>query len=663
MKRRALLFFVALSTSSSSFRQSIRWRSTDFRGISSIGAPFSPIHPSNEMSEDYFHECNRFLTIRVQKDGTNAPLSKKGPVQWKCCRCNQWSLVGYKKCIHCKAEAHHSHRQAFAPVRQVVVFSGPWVCEECGMENPKAPTQASNPTLSRTKFFCSGCGSPFNGVKVWTCPTCYSLNARGSAQCSTCFQDRPISWNCSKCNKQLSIFTCRCSACNYEAPSQKTKGTQSCTNCGTLNDSRSELCETCVAPLDNLQSMFCARNDTYKKQPKTPFLEENKADSPCEPERKETKIDSSPDASHSNSLLNGAWWCRNCNIVLRRNATFCDICLQSRGGSSNSLAQPPVTTFPGDWQCPYCRQFRRVNTTICCGKPRVCPTGYWLCQKCCSTNRNERQQCLGCACSPPDKVWKCTTCGSSNEVDSFLCGTCYSPHPVLWSCAGCMKSNHYTVSTCECGMRRILPPNPIICSVCGAPNAPPRKSCFRCRGRLVSGRWICSECHNETNSRTSMRCELCRTPRKFNMAQITWVCDVCSTAIDSGGDLPVRLQCPKCNSMFTDYCLKFPSRWVCKKCKLEGNRSTSPNCMECGQRRKLSPFTCPAVCPHCFNRVVLDEREECSSCCESLSALLTEPGELVQGMKELSGNSRVQFEPTELVGEKGNSYWEEEMSI
>lgn len=334
----------------------------------------------------------------------------------------------------------------------------------------------------------------------------------------------------------------------------------------------------------------------------------------------------------------GSWWCPQCNVILRRNALFCDICLRSRSlsentspiGSSGTQSAPKVA--PGDWQCPYCRKFSSVNSGACCGTPREAPEGYWICSWCSSTNRNARERCLGCGNFPPAIKWKCDICGGLNPTDIFYCETCASAHPFLWGCSLCGAHYHHNITKCRCGGTNPEPPIVLSCPICAAPNREMRKSCFRCRARLSSDEWKCPECHH-SNRRNVHRCFHCSTPRFFNMNEVTWVCDVCSTAVASGGDLPERKYCPKCNSFRTSHCLAFPSRWACRHCNLQANRTTSPKCIDCGAKRRASPFRSSVMCPHCFVETLMNEDEKCSHCKESLSDVLSEAGKQVQGMK------------------------------
>lgn len=602
---------------------------------------------AKSISWEYITESNSFVCVRRQPSSSvNSPFE----VEWKCCRCQNFNRVGAKKCIHCKSDATESYRTKFPPSRLITLFPPTWICDECGNRNtssqhpslPESSSILSERLSQRSKFFCAKCQSPFKGVRKWACSSCDCINSRASNQCSSCFRERPPGWVCKQCSEASnSIFTLQCRVCKSFRPSRCSEGIQKCTLCGEVNDVRSELCEYCVAPLQALQSFFSSPAQLEgSKMPATGAALQKEVKTPSNTFCEEMSLLQSTDTVIDEPMVqDGSWWCPKCNIILRRNATFCDICLTPRGetptSSNSKRAGTPLSrqTQAGDWQCPYCRQLNEMRVKSCCGKERECPVGYWLCFHCSSVNRNERHLCLGCGREPSETTWNCKVCRTSNNVHVFSCVTCASPHPLLWACSACGKTYHYSFLKCHCGMPRPDPPVPVVCPLCGAPNAEKRKSCFRCRGRLFSHQWKCSECRYEKNARALYRCERCFSPRPFSMEEITWVCDVCSTAVDSGGDLPERFQCPKCNSPYTTHCLKFPARWICKGCRLQANRSTSPTCMECGQRRSLTPFKCPAVCPHCFQDTVLTEKEMCSLCEGSLSALLSAPGEVVQGME------------------------------
>lgn len=538
-------------------------------------------------------------------------------IEWKCCMCSTFTGINERVCGKCQANCSKSFRSAFPPSRLVALFPPIWVCEQCETEN-----RSDGAVDSRAKLLCTKCRSPFPGVREWYCPSCHQLNSLGSKQCTSCFLNRPVSWSCDACGKdKLSVFVHTCSSCATKRRTEDGSSIVKCPFCHAINDFRAELCERCVAPL---------HASTHSKF-KSKLVEKKEAVHPLAT----TSTNMQPhltQADRSNES-SGSWWCAHCNIELRRNCTFCDVCLRPRSNSVSHTLPPSQPASRGEWQCPHCRKLCGNDTRECCGQARKIPVGYWFCATCLSTNKNGRPACIGCGGPPPSESWECSLCSKPNDASTFVCSTCSSPHPLLWCCSACQVCHHVSVSACECGGRKPSPPIPLLCRICEAPNAPDRRACFRCRCRLSSDAWNCSLCGFEKNSRTALRCKQCLSPRHFHMGEVTWVCDVCNTPVASGGDLPERKKCPKCGYLYTSHCVTFPTRWICKQCKL-CNRSTASSCVECGQKRLLPPFKSPVVCMNCFQETTLSETEECVHCHASLSPFLDASGAFVRDMEE-----------------------------
>ncbi|RNF05157.1 hypothetical protein TraAM80_04718 [Trypanosoma rangeli] len=114
-------------------------------------------------------------------------------------------------------------------------------------------------------------------------------------------------------------------------------------------------------------------------------------------------------------------------------------------------------------------------------------------------------------------------------------------------------------------------------------------------------------------------------PREYNMKEVTWICDVCDTAVATGGALPERTQCPRCCSERTDRSLCLPSRWRCQGCGVV-NVYALPTCLECGVKRVLEHLHTRITCSSCFRVTFLTEQEQCSKCGANLSSIINEAG-------------------------------------
>lgn len=586
---------------------------------------------------------------------------------------------GVSACGSCAASATLSYRTAKPPVRHVALMPTSWVCTECFHTNDttssksrtpaNAASAASAPADLRRKFWCEGCKKPFPGVQDWTCPVCHHLSPRAATQCPTCFSQRPVRWTCRGCqHSENSVFSLRCSRCGHNRPSRHSNAVCCCPACGTLNDVRWELCATCMAPLEvggrasptadadaaapavkpeaatatavssrpeghnGLRGAWKAMADPLRRDARgflrsrtvegaQPLLLSPQPTSETEPGR---ASDSSVAAVAVAArrvrvpmpLLDNAWCCLTCNVPQRRNASFCDICLGSRDAMRRQLygasekaegsaaaahgaatgASVPLTA-DGDWRCPYCSQLRGVEVRECCGHAREVPPGYWLCEQCSSTNLNARPVCLGCGHARSLVApWSCAACAHRNIAEAVVCGQC-----------GLSRDANASQSTTASSVE---------CPVCAAPNLAERLSCYRCRARLRDVEWTCHACGHGNRDRFTAKCVECAAFRTFDLSQEVWVCEVCSTGVYSGGDLPVRTTCPKCEAPRAPAAPHFPARWRCT-CGMY-NRARVAECPECGTQRRLPTLDTVVSCPSCFRDTKLDVAETCSHCGGSL---------------------------------------------
>ncbi|XQJ31601.1 putative RanGDP binding protein [Leishmania guyanensis] len=667
-------------------------------GISGLPLPVDESVAFVTDSRTHNAAAEPFATIRRGECGENVPRA----LEWLCAACRTYnSLTSSSATCHmCKASATISYRSAFPPLRHVAIMPTTWLCQHCSHTNDQASASAQPKTdraivawRQRAKFMCDQCGAPFGGVQNWVCPTCGHFCPRAATQCPSCFAGRPLSWtcHCCECGVQNSIFSLKCRGCGHEQQQQFSNSVVRCPTCRDWNDVRWELCATCCAPLDALAlargkspgsteatlttpprsesahvdtaSMELAPDSAGMLHSKTVvkaagLLQDvrppgtataaggslHDADDP-------TLLSPSPSSSpkHKNEeqlrvaakLPDNAWWCYTCNVMHRRNVTFCDICLQPRDAmrvrskseltalrassifptaevASTTCSSDPATlkdgadvtvmpvTSEGDWQCPYCRKLLRVSQQECCGHRREVPYGYWLCDHCCSTNRHDRSVCLGCGEQQKHVCpWTCQECEWRNDATNVVCLQCGVPR------AACTMADRGTpVSSSSDSSTTIA------CAVCGAPNHFEKSACYRCRARLRDVEWTCDACGHGHRTRNASRCEECGAMRQFDLREEVWLCEVCSTPVFSGGEIPVRTHCPKCNAQRALTATHYPSRWKCT-CGLF-NRSRVTECPECGARRRLESLDTTATCPRCFRDTPIDVRETCMYCSASL---------------------------------------------
>ncbi|KAG5464702.1 hypothetical protein LSCM4_00143 [Leishmania orientalis] len=641
-----------------------------------------------------------FTSIRRAEQHNDVPRS----LEWLCCACGTYSSLASSPaaCRKCKASAAASYRSALPPMRQVPVMPAMWVCQRCSHTNhhvsgPAPPTEdrAISARAQRQKFICGQCSAPFGGVQNWVCPACDHFCPRAATQCPSCFADRPLSWTCDCCESDLpnSVFAVKCRGCGHERRRKYSNSVVRCPGCRDWNDVRWEICATCMAPLDSFALSREDKDSSKQAALTAPPLSESRRAGTIGAEL----VPNSAGVLHSKTVVNAAalleaaraletaagagglrrgneetasvvpssppppapgdeerprvamrlpdnaWWCFNCNVVHRRNVTFCDICLQPRDvmdlrnktelaamQASSSLPKAEVTvlnsadvaslkgasgvtivpaTVEGDWQCPYCRKLRCVTQHDCCGHRREVPHGYWLCDRCCSTNRLDRECCLGCG-ERQERVcpWTCPECAWCNDAGNTVCLQCGVPNaPGAAAGSGPTASGGGDVSTS------------IACTVCSAPNHFEKSACYRCRARLRDVEWRCDACGHGHGHRTrsALRCEQCGGIRQFDLREEVWLCEVCSTPVFSGGEIPVRTHCPKCNAQRAPTATHYPSRWKCK-CGLF-NRSRVTECLECGARRRFESLDTIATCPRCFRDTPMDFHETCTHCRASLA--------------------------------------------
>ncbi|EPY17246.1 hypothetical protein STCU_10732 [Strigomonas culicis] len=635
----------------------------------------TPSRAANKRFELYARVRN---TMQIGEGG-----QQEFAVEWMCVNCLTFNYAGRASCRRCNAPSAASHRSARPPARQVSVFPSLWLCDTCGHTTDVAKSKeetapADRELSSRSKFFCSHCKTPFGGLRDWYCAACSHLNPLAAVQCATCLTERTPSWTCAGCGSgRNSIFRTECIDCGQERPRKRSDSIVHCPNCKAWNDVRWEICSCCVRPLPMMQE--CAgRGDATLYAASPPLLKaraaREKSDTPPPPaqpreegrEQSEAKttataesggetpatstyvhprasVKVAPPAGVPGSEVEGSWWCCRCNVLLRRNTSFCDICLRPRQvaqlpdrppSESGGVPAPPRRGEPqaGDWLCPYCRQLRSVQTRRCCSHEREVPQGYWLCPTCCSTNRRDRRTCVGCGAVPHFDKWVCTICNGKNKSGEIRCATCAVPQDHFWTCALCGQREHFTQSSCTaCGGARPATEESIhICSVCHAANGASRVTCFRCRERLGDDKWECVRCGSR-NERGVLLCDACTAPRPYDFNEVSWVCKICSNVMVNRPGKEEFSRCTLCATERQADCFTFPTRWRCPRCDA-GNAAYLEHCQYCaGQAgggvsspRVMAELQACVTCTHCCRDTTLDGREQCEHCHGSLRVLFTE---------------------------------------
>ncbi|KPI84068.1 hypothetical protein ABL78_6871 [Leptomonas seymouri] len=657
---------------------------TDSRSLHAAAEPFSEIRRTPTSPLAVASCANSFLGVVHY-------------LQWNCLQCQAYNSFSGSEdaCRSCSAPAAASHKVMKPPVRHVTLMPQLWMCTHCTHINDTASASPQNaaPREQRSKFLCSLCSSPFSGVQAWTCPQCAHRCPRAAAQCPTCFLQRPVQWTCPACkHHKNSVFSLCCRQCKLERQTRYSNSIVRCEFCGDWNDVRWELCATCLAPTASTSDKTAlpsragggegapdgqielrerwARVAGFPVRDSKGFLHSKTVEGAHQhvsPDRTEdatrnvvgetpsesasvsvSKADATPLRRKRSTmrLLDRAWWCSTCNVPQRRNASFCDICLQSRDHlqrvqcehlerlKADGLANPVATgtattdglsvipaTADGDWRCPYCCALHAVEERQCCGHQREVPPGYWLCDECGSTNRHDRMTCLGCG-QAQERVcpWTCAECAYRNAADAVICGQCGIPRKILVHSDSPDAEGTARASVPRDNVRASAAdasPTSVVCSVCAAPNLAERMACYRCRARLQDFEWSCQACGHGQHDRQATRCSHCKAFRTFDLSEEVWVCEVCCTGVYSGGGLPVRTQCPICQAPRADTAPHFPARWKCP-CGMY-NRARVSLCPECGARRRLPSLHTVVSCPHCFRDTKLDVEEVCEHCGESLS--------------------------------------------
>ncbi|CAD2214238.1 hypothetical protein ADEAN_000168300 [Angomonas deanei] len=218
--------------------------------------------------------------------------------------------------------------------------------------------------------------------------------------------------------------------------------------------------------------------------------------------------------------------------------------------------------------------------------------------------------------------WTCEVCEGKNPVSTTVCSECkIDKNDLYWSCDACHAVSFCTRDTCtSCGAAHTDEGKIQICPVCAIPNPMTRLSCFRCKAHFEGGSWKCDTCGCDTNTkRADHVCTVCNAPRPYDYDRITWVCDICSTHVNSGGDLPEVNRCVLCRCERRKESFTFPTRWKCRDCGV-GNVASKDKCVYCGGNRVLTGLHTTTTCPHCCKVTPLDESEVCAHCSASLQS-------------------------------------------
>ncbi|CAJ1993507.1 predicted RanGDP binding protein [Leishmania donovani] len=578
------------------------------------------------------------------------------PTAWVCQNCSHTNRqTGASAQPHAdRAGVARAQREKFICDQCRAPFGGvqDWVCPACDHFCPRAATQ------------CPSCFA--DRPLAWTCHCCDAgvQNSVFAVKCRGCGRERRQRYSnsvvrCTACRGWNDVRWELCAACMAPTESlllarEKRPGAEEATlptpplsesalgdttNVALAADSAGMLHSKTVAQATELLEAARTSGTAATARGLRHDTQEPSSLSPSPPFSPVHADDKQPQVAVK--LPDNAWWCFTCNVAHRRNVTFCDICLESRdamrlrnkkelavmpasaSSPSTDVTSPAVSSDPaalkdvvdvmimpataeGDWQCPYCRKLLRVTQHQCCGHRREVPYGYWLCDHCCSTNRNDRSLCLGCNERRENVCpWTCQECEWGNDAANAVCLQCGLPRtPCETAERGTTVSDDSALSTS------------ISCAVCSAPNHFEKTACYRCRARLRDVEWTCDACGHGHRTRNALRCEGCRAIRQFDLQEEVWLCEVCTTPVFSGGEIPVRTHCPKCNAQRAPTATHYPSRWKCE-CGLF-NRSRVTECPECGARRRLESLSTTATCPRCFRDTPIDIQEKCTYCSASL---------------------------------------------
>lgn len=579
------------------------------------------------------------------------------PTAWVCQNCSHTNSQTGASAQPNKDRAGgaRAQREKFICVQCRTPFGGvqDWVCPACDRFCPRAATQCPSCFADRPLMWICHCCEPGlqNSVFAVKCRGCgherRQKHSNSVVRCTACHGWNDVRWElCATCMAPMeSLLLAREKSPDAEegtipTPPLSESALGNTMNVALVPDSAGMLrSKTVVQATELLEAARTSgtataarrlRHDTEEPAALSPSL----SPSPMREDKERPRV--------AAKLPDNAWWCFTCNVAHRRNVMFCDICLESHDAvrlrnkkelaAMRASASSPSTevtspafsgdpaalkdaggvmimpvTAEGDWQCPYCRKLLCVTQHECCGHRREVPYGYWLCDHCCSTNRNDRSVCLGCN-EQRESVcpWRCHECEWRNEAADAVCLQCGLPRtPCTTADRGTSVSDNSE------------PNKSIECGVCSAPNHFEKTACYRCRARLRDVEWMCDACGHGHRTRNALRCEECHVIRQFDLRGEVWLCDVCTTPVFSGGEIPVRTHCPKCNAQRAPTATHYPSRWKCE-CGLF-NRSRVTECHECGVRRRLESLCTTATCPRCFRDTPIDVQERCTHCSASLA--------------------------------------------
>eukprot|EP00796_Vickermania_ingenoplastis_P005049 gene5049-3636_t len=401
----------------------------------------------------------------------------------------------------------------------------------------------------------------------------------------------------------MSVFVTKCTYCSNERKTKVTDRTQICRHCGTMNDVRSELCEFCVAPLQPLLERASPSVPLSSSVSKLSGLQQHSApvmqqsqEALRVPQDKCTDAALSTAARPPTDEPDGSWWCGHCNVLQRRNATFCDICLRSRGGMDRSTngKRPPLTKM-GEWQCPYCRQFREVKATGCVQFVAVQIEGNALYAW--GVGKHLRRKSGTAACVALQIPLGISSVSFAFPLIRFFGSVTHVVRVIIiqWRAAaveGPRKNPQFLWS------------------------APFVELLTRPTAARVSA--VEEDSYPITGSVTTAKISTTLVRRADVLCAVLPDSIICQRLL--GFAIYVALQWLPVGIF----------RTVFRKCKV-ANKAAAPICIECSFKRTLTAFKTCATCCECFAEIQMDEKETCPECGGSLSSLLTSLGEPVSG--------------------------------
>ncbi|PBJ75693.1 hypothetical protein BCY84_10852 [Trypanosoma cruzi cruzi] len=627
--------------------------------------PMKSSRRGNQHVSKYSYIRNSMHT-KLIKEG--AEPVRESALEWMCSGCRTYNFVGRRLCRRCKQRDVDSFKHTSPPARHIPLFPAMWACHSCGFIN----RSEAHSVLSRNKFFCEGCGIRFSGVREWYCPSCHCINSRGSTKCATCYHERPHLWTCSYCKyDKNSIFFTECHNCLASRSRQVSDSTVLCPTCHQRNDVQWEMCFFCMTPLGmmvsvkRLQERLVGGVDKVaKKMPSeteegkrkgggddafselataesSPIVDKGTGENEdmqsntsrppksgeddsqkCLNSEGQQESNPSPERISSTREVqiqeiaaneDGSWWCDECQVLQRRNAGFCDICLKPKvfANSGNVSAQREGTVQTG-WTCLSCAHQNEDASRQTCEKcHNAKPQGAGVVQ------RDEQQEIRVASAATSDAMetvsassfvgdtgqWRCPYCRKMVDVTEISC--CGVPREIpfgYWLCDSCCSTNRDERANCM-GCGAAPPAKPWRCFLCRFGNNSKDLFCVRC-GSAHPHHWECAKCGTKCQQVSHSRCFSCGAEKT---TQEVINCEACCAPNHAS-----RRSCYRCRGRLSS------DKWRCGACGSTENERQARRCETCGSPREYNMGEIIWICDVCDAAVAsggdLPERTQCPLC-------------------------------------------------